>query len=170
MVAYSTPTDLMLGEIPTPTYIDTTKIVQDAADEIDSKIGYVYETPVNIGTGSTVSRPAQLLLKRINNFLATGRLILQVASPEENRNLHAYGWSLIQEANAALNAIIAGEIVLEGATPNPDSQAGPPVSVPLIDNLDPESSVEAFYDRIANPNYSYGYTGLYYTDPDGFVR
>lgn len=156
MVAYSAPTDLLLGEIPLPSYIDPAKVLQDAADEIDSKLGHIFETPFNItGSGTGVlARPAALLIKRISNSLATGRLILAIASPEENSNLHAYGWSLVKEANEALYAIAEGTIQLEGAVPNPGAptQTG---TTPLINNLDPESHVEAFYDRIANPSYPY---------------
>ena len=171
MVAYSASSDLLTGSIPTPAYLDLDKVVQDAADEIDSKLGHIYTTPFDVSNTGPLSRPARLLLKRINNFLATGRLILQVASPEEDSRLHAYGWSLIQEANAALAAIAAGEISLTGAQvlPPVDGEVGPPVSVPLISNLDPESNVEAFYDRVSNPNYSYG-SYLIGSTPDGFVR
>lgn len=166
-MAYSATSDLLVGSIPTPSYLDTAKYVEDASDEIDSKIGHIYVTPVNVSDPGPLSRPARLLLKRINNFLASGRLILAVASPEENQNLHAYGWSLVTEATAALNSIISGDIQLDGA------QLGTvdtlPVSTPLIDNLDAESNVEAFYDRICNPNYAYPpYTGRW-SNPDNLV-
>ena len=165
MAAYSSKDDLLVGGIPTPAYLNLDKLVQDASDEIDSKIGFRYETPINIGTGTPLERPAQLLLKRINNFLATGRLILQVASPEEDTQLHAYGWNLVKEATAALDAIASGQIDLEGAVER-DQTAD--VAVPLIDNLDPESNVEAFYNRIGNPNYVYPPL-VRYTNPDRLV-
>lgn len=171
MAAYSTKDDLLLGQIPLPSYIDGTKIVQDAADEIDSKIGMRYRTPIDVSdTNTAVSRPVKLLLKRINNFLATGRLILQVASPEENRNLHAYGWSLVQEANAAIEAIVSGEVILDGVEPAENATDQPAVSVPLINNLDPESNVEAFYDRMANPNYRFLAPVGQYSNPDRLVN
>src|SRR3982751_5310702 len=135
MVAYSASSDLLLGEIPIPSYIDKDKVVQDASDEIDSKIGHIFATPLNLtGTGEgALSRPAALLIKRINNSLASGRLLLAIASPQEDSNLHAYGWSLIKEANEALYAICEGDIQLEGALANPTApvQTG---STPLIAN------------------------------------
>jgi hypothetical protein len=169
MAAYSAPGDLLLGGIPLPSYLDSEKIVQDAADEIDSKIGYVYTTPIDVSATSDLTRPAKLLLKRINNFLATGRLILQVASPEEDRNLHAYGWSLVKEATAALDAIASGEITLEGAPLEEGAASTPASSVPLISNLDSESNVEAFYDRMANPNYAFLPPIDRYSNPDRLV-
>jgi hypothetical protein len=168
-VAYCTTSDLKLGEIPIPAYLDPQKEVNDAADEIDSKIGFLYQTPVNVGVGSTVVRPAVLLLKRINASLASGRLLLALASPEENRNVHAYGWSLVKEAQAALDLIASGQLPLHGALPV-EGVTEVAATAPLISNLDPESNVEAFYDRIANPSYIYfdNIRGPHL--PDGFVR
>lgn len=163
MVAYSVKEDLLLGDIPISPVMNPDKVVQDASDEIDSKLGHLFETPFDLSEDSDLARPARLLIKRINNFLATGRLILAIASPEENQTVHAYGWQLIQEANAAIAAIASGDITLEGV--EIIEQENAQVSTPLISNLDEESSVEAFYDRIANPNYAY-LTLPHYTNPD----
>jgi len=150
VATYSLVADLLTGNIPTPAGLDPQKFVQDAADEIDSKIGFAYETPVNT---NTAPRPVVLLLKRINNFLATGRLILAVATPGEDTTLNAYGKRLIDEATAALDSIVSGDLILPDIPPlDPTS---PPYAGPIIINKDPESNVEAFYDRIANPNYIY---------------
>lgn len=167
-MAYSSDSDLLIGNIPLPGYISPTKIVDDAADEIDSQLGFIYVTPISAYEGGPLTRPARLLLKRINNNLASGRLILQLASSDENRQVHAYGWQLIEEATAALKCIREGEVVLEGAErlPNAVTEA---VTVPLIANVDSESSVEAFYDRIGNPNYHYPPVTGIYNNPDKLV-
>ena len=149
-MAYSTTNDLLLGGIPIPAGLQAQKFVNDAADEVDSQIGMLYITPVDVNS-STLVRPVKLLLKRLNNFIATGRLILAVTSNNEDDRLHAYGLSLLKEANEALHMIASGQVVLDGA-PVTDANV-PRVSVPLIGNLDSESNVEAFYDRIANPTY-----------------
>lgn len=164
MAGYSDPTDLLLGNIPLPSYIDTSKLVQDVADEIDSRIGYTYATPLDLTDTSAIARPARLLVKRISRNLATGRLILQVASPEENARLHAYGWSLIKESLEALEYIANGDMPLEGATPAPGAST-PAVTAPQISNLDAESNVEAFYNRLANPSYVYTQLDIY-SNPD----
>jgi len=159
MATYSEVEDLLTGNIPMPDYVNKDKYVQDAADEIDSKIGFVYVTPVDISETSDVPRPARLLLKRINNFLASGRLIMAVAAGGEDDRLHAYGWSLVQDATAALNSIASGEIYLKGADPVNVGEDAIITSI-IVDNLDPESNVEAFYNRVMNPTYFYSPGGL----------
>lgn len=152
MPAYCVENDLLLGNIPTPDAMSKTQFVQDAADEIDSRIGMRYETPIDL-TDPELKRPVKLLLKRLNVFLATGRFILAVTSNNEDDRLHAYGLSLINDAIETLEAIATGKFLLEGATPTAGEST--PASTPLIFNEDPESSVEAFYNRIANPRYVY---------------
>lgn len=151
MSAYCMVTDLLTGNIPTPAAVDPQKFVQDAADEIDSQIGFVYRTPVDIADSSPVVRPVRLLLKRLNVFLATGRLILAVDGGGEDKQLHAYGLKLIEDALMSLSMIANGQINLEGAPKLPGQEKT--VMGPLVSNADSESSVEAFYNRVANPNW-----------------
>lgn len=158
--AYCGIGDLLLGEIPLPGYLSPDKYVQDAADEIDSKIGHLYKTPVDL-EAPDLSRTAKLTLKRINAHLASGRLLLAVAAPDENRQLNAYGLSLVKEAIEALALIATGEYPLDGAE-GMDGDTEMESSAPKISNLDPESSVEAFYDRIANPDFVILRPGVYY--------
>jgi hypothetical protein len=157
MATYSEVGDLLNGNIPLPDYVDKQKFVQDAADEIDSKIGFIYVTPIDISDSSDVPRPARLLLKRINNFLATGRLLMAVDAGGEDDRLHAYGWSLVQEATVALSQIASGEIYLKGADPVNVGEDAIITSI-IVNNLDVESNVEAFYDRVMNPAYFFGYS------------
>lgn len=147
---YSTVADLLTGNIPTPAYMSPEKYVADAADEIDSVIGFVYKTPVEMADVDA-TRPARLLLKRINNFLASGRILMAAASAQEDNQVHAYAARLIREATDSLKLIASGQILLEGAEALPQSDS--PKMAPLIANVDPESNVEAFYDRVANPSY-----------------
>lgn len=151
MTAYCTTGDLLTGKIPLPAYLDPQKFVDDAADEINSKIGYIYQIPVDL-TDPNVQLTAKLVLKRINVHLATGRLLLSVAAPGEQRQEHAYGLGLLKEAQAALMLLADGAVPLEGVLPA-DGVQPDQVSMPLIANVDQESAVEAFYDRIANPYY-----------------
>jgi hypothetical protein len=169
-VAYSQVSDLLTGGIPLPSTLSAQKYVDDAADEIDSQIGHVFVTPIDAtdAPGNPVVRPVRLLLKRISNYLATGRLIMAVSSNDEDDRLHAYGLSLVQEATGSLMAIASGQIPLDGVEfVNPDTAR---VTAPMIYNEDPESSVEAFYNRIANPRYTYfPIERTHYVDPDGLV-
>lgn len=163
-MAYSEVNDLLTGNVPTPAYLSPQKYVDDAADEIDSKIGFIYQTPVDV-SGSQVVRPAVLLLKRINNFLASGRLLMAVDAGGEDTQLHAYGLSLVKDATAALDQIASGAIALDGA-PKIDTTEDARVTSPLIFNEDAESNVSAFYDRLANPNFTYTSP----SSPTGMVR
>lgn len=170
-MAYSETTDLLTGNVPTPAYLSPQKYVDDAADEIDSKIGFTYETPIDVTDSSSnpVSRPVRLLLKRINNFLASGRLLLAVDAGAETDRVHAYGLYLVKEAEESLYAICEGKVNLEGAELLPTDQAR--VTAPLIKNVDEESNVESFYDRISNPNYVYfPYPCRPPANSDGLIR
>lgn len=151
---YSLVTDLLTGNIPVSPVM-AQKYVNDAADEIDSVIGTVYVTPVDMKPTSsetppstgTVTRPSRLLLKRIANFLASGRLMLATSAGGEDDQLHSYAKYLVDTALATLMQIASGSIALDGAEtagdPDQEGRYGP-----LIANVDLESNVEAFYDRI----------------------
>lgn len=162
--AYCVVGDLLVGKVPLPAYIDPQKYVDDAADEIDTHICQLYLTRVDVTDPTTTSRVAKLFLKRINAHLASGRLLLSVAAPEEQRQLHAYAASLVAESLEALEGVESGEYLLEGALPA-DGLTEVPQSMPMISNLDEESQVEAFYDRIANPDFVFTYADRYYRGP-----
>lgn len=158
MSTYSEVQDLLLGELAQPENEKCLKYVQDAADEIDSKLGFIYVTPIVIDPNGEF-RASALLLKRISNWLASGRLILANAASREEQYLNAYGKSLIVDATAALNELTAGTTPLPGATPlNPaDTQ----VTGPIINNLDAQSNVESFYAFATDPYPSQYYPEAY---------
>ena len=147
MATYAVLGDLLTGNIPMPAYLDPAKYLQDAADEIDSKIGHVYVTPIDVNS-SAVTHPTRLLLKRINAHLASGRLLMAAAASAEQQTVHAYAERLVKESQAALCAIAEGKVKLEGATV---IQIDAAPTVPLIYNKDLESHVDAFYDRLVAP-------------------
>lgn len=155
-MAYCEEADLLLGNIPIADYVSKSKYISDAADEIDSMIGSRYVTPVNLAD-TAENRPARLLLKRINAHLASGRLIMALDAGGQDDRLHAYGYSLVQQALAALAALVDGTADLGAAPVIPDPNANS-VTVPVvISNIDPESQVEAFYARVAGPFPVFGY-------------
>lgn len=148
---YSTVDDLLLGDMTIPGYVSKQAYVDNAADEIDSRLGYVYATPFDVSDTSTMIRPARLMIKRIAAHLSSGRLVLAIAIASEDRQVHAYGKSLIDEALATLDKIAEGQIPLVGAEPlDPDASSAPP-SGPAILNIDQFSQVEAFYQQMAQP-------------------
>lgn len=145
-MAYCDPEDLLKGDIPWPSrFGDGTSMINLAAEQIDSMIGHIYVTPVDILVPPSENRPSQLLLKHINILLASGRMVLDMAAGGEDNDLHAYGQRLLEEALNMLAKIVKGEIQLSGATriDEAKSQTGP-----MITNEDAESLVEAFYTRM----------------------
>jgi phage gp36-like protein len=156
-VPYCSVDELLVGANPLPKQFLPQAFVDDAANEIDSLIGFRYITPVDIESDNTpVVRPARLLLKRLNVYLATGRLLMAMASNSSRTDLHPYGRSLVVEATAILARIASGEIILEGAPLVESENSNEEFTGPQIANLDFESNVESFYARIANPGYIYG--------------
>lgn len=156
MMSYSDVDDLMVGKIPLPQALDPQKFVDDATDEVDSYIGFTYVTPVDL---TVVDRPVRLLLKRIANMLATGRLIQAAAAGSENHSVHAYGRTLIQQAIDLLTQISDNKVIL---TSVPTVTGGTTTTGPTIFNVDAESNVEAFYDRIMKhpvPTMPFPYVG-----------
>lgn len=159
---YSVVADLLTGNIPVNSVI-AQKYINDAADEIDSMIGNIYTTPLDVTPGPTetppgtgpMTRPSRLLIKRISNWLASGRLMLATSAGGEDDQLHAYARYLVESSTSVLMSIARGEILLEGAEKE-DTTGDEGVYGPLISNVDPESNVEAFYDRIyASPANSF---------------
>lgn len=144
-MTYCEADDLLVGSIPLPDYLNQEKVVSDAADEIDTYIGFRYTTPVVLAD-TPANRPAILLLKRINSHLASGRLLMEVAAPTENIELNAYAKRLVDEALLALTAIKNGEIILGDAPILPGTEGS--VTGPLQYNKDSKSQVDAFYDEI----------------------
>ena len=164
-MAYCEIVDLLIGDLPTSLALSPQKYVNDAADEIDSKIGFVYETPIPVDTFDPTPRPVVLLLKRLNAHLATGRMILAATIIAEDEQLNAYGKRMVEDAELTLVHISTGQLLLDGVLTSGLS-ALPAPHVPMIMNKDTESAVDAFYDRIANPSYTFVTNG----NGTGFVN
>lgn len=115
-MAYCEVTDLLIKDFtlaPGQTYDEW---VDRAADEMHAFLGYRYVIPiVPNATSATLSQHDQLVLKRINILLASGRFYLAHASNDERDRLHAYGRSLVNEAIGALTALRDGKVDLSSA-------------------------------------------------------
>lgn len=147
MATYSEVGDLLLGDLPNPR--DAEKWVQDATDEINSKLGLRYVVPIVVDQTVPANLVTVLLLKRINNHLASGRLLCAKAASASQQEVNQYGMSLLREAISALNSLVAGEMTLPGATFIDAEDVGQ--SGPIISNLDAQSNVEAFYGMVTTP-------------------
>lgn len=142
-MAYAEPDTLLLGGIPARNEVELLQFVNDAADEIDSILGGVFETPVtDRADGLPLDRPALLTLTRINRYLASGRYILAVGASGEDDSLHSYGNRLVREALDALRDIVNGKVLFDARRlPDPNAQ----YKGPSIIHAEAESNVEAFY-------------------------
>lgn len=139
---YSVVADLLLGDLIISDTVSKESFVQEAADDIDSKLGWIYQTPIAV---AGLARHEGLLLKQINNKLASGRLILTLDIAEEGSSLHAYGLRLVTEANGDLLLLANGELDL--SAPKNPAYGKNKENQPLIRNRDATSAVEAFEDR-----------------------
>lgn len=158
MATYSDIDDLILGELAKPDNEFCNKYIQDAADEIDSKLGFIYVTPIAISLTDPAVRAGALLIKRISIFLSSGRLVLANAASREEQYLNAYGASLVNDATKALDALASGTMPLPGATLLDSADKG--TSGPIIANVDTQSNVESFYTFASDPSPS-----RFYPDP-----
>lgn len=148
-MAYSRASDLLIGDIRVDGVIDPEAVVQDAADEIDAAIGNIYVTPIAL-PDTAVNRPTILLLKRINNYIATGRLLLALAQGSGDAQNFAQAQYYLKLGLTPLNEISKGNITLAGAEKH--TQEGQPANPgPTAVNAEPVSYVEAFYKRNTNP-------------------
>lgn len=172
MTSYSQIIDLQVGNVPTNN-VDVQHYIDLAAEEIDSRIGFRYQTPVDVSGSSTVLRAAQLLLKRLNNQIATGRILLATFTATENQELNAYGARLVNEAQAAIEMIVLGQLSLPGAfltdgetkEPLPGVDGTQPTTAPLLGEYDNSGSgTDLFYNGLSGHSFVqypvpyYGYT------------
>lgn len=147
---YSEISDMLIGNMPLPAYIDRDKILLATRNEIDVAIGFLYKTPINVEdtADNPLVRPARLLLKQISIYLSSGRTIMAAATGSEDSRTHAYGRYLINQGTELLKQIANGSILLEGAE-KVDVEAEP--NGPMIANVDVASLVEQFYNNAMTP-------------------
>ena len=136
----------LFGNIPAPSNIG--QFVTAAAEEMDSYLGLRYVTPIILDETNPQQRPAALLLKRINSWLAAGRAILALDAGGEDDQLHQYGRKLIEDCMMALNEIKDGSFLIPGAEPvNPEENK---VTGPVASFADDTSMVEAYGDTFGS--------------------
>jgi hypothetical protein len=149
-VPYCTVDDLLLGDFQVGKRFDKQQFVDGAADEIDSKLGWLYETPLvaaNGGGFGALPRHQRLLVTGINLKLASGRLILATAIGGEDNSLHAYGNDLVKQATAELLLIANGDVSLDADRPGTGSPA-PDDRGPKLNNEDEESLLLGFTNTV----------------------
>lgn len=134
--------------MPLSPAISVAKFIDDAADEIDVRIGHRYVVPLNVGAGTTLSPLAITTLRIANARLASGRLLMAQAQAAQDSSIHAYGNYLIHEADTLIDSIANSSVDLEGAE---TIVVEGETSAPTISNVDDASAVESFYGHFTEP-------------------
>lgn len=151
-MSYSSEGDLILGDLQIPAAVSKQDFIDSAAEEIDSKIGFLYVLPIPF---NDLPLHQQLLLKQINNKLASGRLILTLDIAGEETSLHAYGLRLITEAMNELMCIANGDVDLTAPRTNPYDSSTDNNKAAAIVNHDAESAVDMFENSFMRGEPSY---------------
>lgn len=147
---YAAEEDLLLGDLPLSSAISVEKFIEDAADEIDVRIGHIYTVPIDVtGVGDAALPEMTITILRLaNSRLTSGRLLMAQAQAAQDKALHAYAQYLIGEADTLIGNIANGMVELEGVEPQPiEGQT----TGPTIANVDSHSAVEAFYQTFMDP-------------------
>src|SRR5690349_21365167 len=132
-----------------PTGDKPLRAVERAADDIDGMLGVKYRVPIR-PVGSQ-QRQVLSLLRTINNWLASGRLIEELTASSQTVEIHAYANNLIRQAIDVINSILRGDILLPGVDP-PEGEIEDGVQTgPFILNVDSESQTNLYYGQIDNP-------------------
>ena len=147
----------MLGELVNslPSTIDITQYLNMTGQEIDSKLGTMYQVPVDI---AALPNSQGALLTSIHRKLASGRVIMAATISHADTAMHAYAVQLVKEAQMELMTLANGDIVLIGAervdgSGDPrgdieDAEVRDPLArVPASTQRDDYSAVKAFEDN-----------------------
>lgn len=141
-MAFCAPADLITGDMPV-SEPRAQAAIDMAYDEIAVALAPVYSWPL-----SPLGDHALTILKRINQLIATGRLVMAQAVPSEDNSTQAYGTYMLREGQELLRQVAMQEVLLPGVTPSvATAGAG---NGPAIINLDGASAMEHFYEW-ANP-------------------
>lgn len=159
MDTFSTVDDLILGDLTVGTNVNLTKFVEDATNEIFSKIGHVYVLPLEPAEElgfDLVPEYTEALLKKLNNHLASGRLILALNATSGDDALNRYGEMLVRDALTELEQIRNGVVDLVGAARLPAANpGGDAFNGAAIINADSESAVDVFYSNVMGGGHQY---------------
>lgn len=159
-MAYSGVDDLLLGDLVFGPGVDRQKFIDQAAEDMDAKLGFVYRLPLtprvvanaNYGSGAgdwkLLPLHEQLLLKGINNKMASGRLILTLDISGEGTALHGYGWQLVRDSTNELLMLSNGDVFLSAQPVHADVLGVADVRTPGVTNEDDESLLLGFENTV----------------------
>jgi hypothetical protein len=157
---YSAEGDLLVGDLLLPAGFSKATYITEATDEIDSKLGFIYQLPLTPIPPEVALPPHEvLLLKVISNKLSSGRLIMDIALAGERYSLHAYGRRLVDEAMNDLLLIANGELEL-AAVRSEANVALESAKVPSVKNHDEESLLLGFENVVLRQEPWYSRPGV----------
>jgi hypothetical protein len=127
--------------------------VQAACDEMNAKLGTLYEVPID---PNAIPEHQRLMLKVIAVKIASGRMLATWSAPDEGSSVHAYARRLLDEGLSELHLIANGDYLLNAppADTNDDGlpdTMGPSVAgsrMPTIHVADECSPVEVFNAQV----------------------
>jgi hypothetical protein len=157
---YSAKEDLLVGTDINWNDADKQVFLVDAANEIDSRLGFMYGTPLRFTkldeSGVTVplpdneTSPSKLLIQQVSNRLASGHLLMARAAASEDVVLNSYAVRLLRDAEMSICQILAGKPPLDADISDPDD--GSNGRVPIVTNADSESYVSAYMHFNQHPD------------------
>lgn len=131
---YCADEDLLLTADVMVLPAEKTRFIRLTAEAMDSKLGYLYAVPVDIGTGSSLPTHQKLLLKTINAKMATGRMLMSSAVGSQNSEVNAYAAYLIREAEMDLASIANGQVDLNAPRVDESGDGVGNVEDPTVDD------------------------------------
>lgn len=142
--------DMLVGDVVTPSGTRD-KFLDDAENEMLVHLTQYYATPLP----DNASLPEHILrlLKQTHARLASGRMLLALATSSEDESLHAYGLSLLTDARSDLMRL-GTQTPIPGASAA-DNNGGEVDNdrTPLVLNADTASPFAAFADYTSNAGF-----------------
>lgn len=155
-MAYAEVDDLLIGQMTIGPGVNKQKFLDQASEEMDAKLGFIYKLPLEAIDGLTppdeLPVHEKLVLKGINSKLASGRIILTLDIAEEGSTLHAYGLRLVTEAMNELLVLANAGVMLSAVRLNPVEE---PDRRPAVKNRDAESAVDQWENTVMRGEPSY---------------
>ena len=160
--AITTDLDQILSQLPVASGVSRQAFLDSAEAEIHTAMIGLYKVPVEVlsTVATTISGVTYNILKSIEQDLAAGRLILSLATTNENEQIHDYGKFLVDGATSKLKDIKTRVLILPGATVDEDrTDDNPRPNKVLFSAPDGKSTAtdeKSFfnrpYEQVANPS------------------
>jgi|SRR6187431_2194660 len=118
---------------------------ESSANELDSKLGARYVTPIVASASDPVQQPTAYWLQNVSSMIAAGRFMLSTSAPGSQDTANNYGMYLLNMANAAISEVLTGQRDLVGIAEQGDT--GQEFKGPAVINGDAYSQVDLYYDN-----------------------